>query len=249
MLLKVLHDFADAGNTVLVVEHNLDVIKTADWVIDLGPEGGSGGGQIVAVGTPEEVARESRVVHGPGAGAVLESGSPRRSAKAAKPRGKKSTADVTGNGQSRAIIVRGARQHNLKGDRRRDSPRPNDRLLRPERFRKKLAGDGHDLCRGAAPLRRKPELLRPAVRRANAKAEGRSYRRAVAGHRHRTEAHGAHAAVDRRHRDRNLRLFPDSDGAARHSRIVRTAIFRSARNRPTKSSTRSWPSRRARSCT
>ncbi len=55
MLLKVLHDLVDAGNTVLVVEHNLDVIKTADWIIDLGPEGGAGGGEIVAVGTPEEV--------------------------------------------------------------------------------------------------------------------------------------------------------------------------------------------------
>ena len=57
MLLKVLHDFASAGNTVLVVEHNLDVIKTADWVIDLGPEGGPGGGQVVAQGTPDDVAR------------------------------------------------------------------------------------------------------------------------------------------------------------------------------------------------
>ncbi|MBL9080438.1 MAG: excinuclease ABC subunit UvrA, partial [Planctomycetales bacterium] len=56
LLLKVLHDFVDAGNTVLVVEHNLDVIKTADWIIDLGPDGGAGGGQIVAQGTPEEVA-------------------------------------------------------------------------------------------------------------------------------------------------------------------------------------------------
>src|SRR5690606_3282629 len=56
MLLKVLHDFADAGNTVLVVEHNLDVIKTADWVIDLGPEGGEGGGEIIAAGRPEEIA-------------------------------------------------------------------------------------------------------------------------------------------------------------------------------------------------
>ncbi|OYV89010.1 MAG: excinuclease ABC subunit A, partial [Planctomycetia bacterium 21-64-5] len=55
MLLKVLHDFVDAGNTVLVVEHNLDVIKTADWLIDLGPEGGGEGGRIVAAGTPEEV--------------------------------------------------------------------------------------------------------------------------------------------------------------------------------------------------
>src|SRR5262249_1314476 len=59
MLLKVLHDFVDAGNTVLVVEHNLDVIKTADWIIDLGPDGGAGGGEIVAVGTPEEIAASS----------------------------------------------------------------------------------------------------------------------------------------------------------------------------------------------
>jgi excinuclease ABC subunit A len=56
MLLRVLHQLRDAGNTIVVIEHNLDVIKTADWLIDLGPEGGAGGGQIVAVGTPEQVA-------------------------------------------------------------------------------------------------------------------------------------------------------------------------------------------------
>jgi excinuclease ABC subunit A len=56
LLLKVLRQLVDAGNTMVVIEHNLDVIKTADWVIDMGPEGGSGGGQVVAVGTPEEVA-------------------------------------------------------------------------------------------------------------------------------------------------------------------------------------------------
>jgi excinuclease ABC subunit A len=55
-LLEVLHELADAGNTVVVIEHNLEVIKTADWIIDLGPEGGDGGGRIVAAGTPEEVA-------------------------------------------------------------------------------------------------------------------------------------------------------------------------------------------------
>jgi excinuclease ABC subunit A len=60
LLLKVLHGFVDAGNTVVVVEHNLDVIKTADWIVDLGPEGGAGGGNIIAQGTPEEVVRNDR---------------------------------------------------------------------------------------------------------------------------------------------------------------------------------------------
>lgn len=56
-LLEVLHRLRDHGNTVVIIEHNLDVVKTADWVIDLGPEGGSGGGQIIATGTPEQVAK------------------------------------------------------------------------------------------------------------------------------------------------------------------------------------------------
>ncbi len=56
LLLKVLHQLRDAGNTIVVIEHNLDVIKTADWIIDMGPEGGAGGGEVVGVGTPEELA-------------------------------------------------------------------------------------------------------------------------------------------------------------------------------------------------
>ncbi len=56
LLLKVLHQLRDAGNTIVVIEHNLDVIKTADWLIDMGPEGGAGGGAVVGVGTPEEIA-------------------------------------------------------------------------------------------------------------------------------------------------------------------------------------------------
>jgi excinuclease ABC subunit A len=55
-LLEVLHELVDAGNTVVVIEHNLDVVKTADWVLDLGPEGGDGGGELVAEGTPEDIA-------------------------------------------------------------------------------------------------------------------------------------------------------------------------------------------------
>jgi excinuclease ABC subunit A len=55
-LLDVLHELVDQGNTVVVIEHNLEVIKTADWIVDLGPEGGDEGGHVVAVGTPEEIA-------------------------------------------------------------------------------------------------------------------------------------------------------------------------------------------------
>jgi excinuclease ABC subunit A len=75
----------DAGNTVVVIEHNLDVIKTADWVIDLGPEGGDGGGRIVAAGTPEQIVASWE--HNPAGshtgrflGTVLTRGRPRRAA-------------------------------------------------------------------------------------------------------------------------------------------------------------------------
>jgi excinuclease ABC subunit A len=59
-LLEVLHALVEQGNTVVVIEHNLDVIKTADWIVDLGPEGGVKGGEIVATGTPEDVVKEPR---------------------------------------------------------------------------------------------------------------------------------------------------------------------------------------------
>ncbi|MGL4958223.1 MAG: ATP-binding cassette domain-containing protein, partial [Plesiomonas sp.] len=58
-LLTVLHKLRDHGNSIVVIEHNLDVIKTADWVVDLGPEGGSGGGEILVAGTPETVAQST----------------------------------------------------------------------------------------------------------------------------------------------------------------------------------------------
>ena len=59
-LLEVLHELVDQGNTMVVIEHNLEVVKTADWIIDLGPEGGDGGGEIVAIGTPEEIVKNAR---------------------------------------------------------------------------------------------------------------------------------------------------------------------------------------------
>ncbi|MEI2741743.1 MAG: excinuclease ABC subunit UvrA [Candidatus Competibacter sp.] len=70
-LLKVLHELRDRGNTIVVIEHNLDVIKTADWIVDLGPEGGGGGGKVVAVGTPEDIARHPESHTGRFLGPVL----------------------------------------------------------------------------------------------------------------------------------------------------------------------------------
>ena len=74
-LLEVLHELTDQGNTVVVIEHNLEVIKTADWIIDLGPEGGDGGGEIVAQGTPEDVAKVKRSYTGQYLAPVLAKGS------------------------------------------------------------------------------------------------------------------------------------------------------------------------------
>jgi excinuclease ABC subunit A len=71
-LLHVLHRLRDHGNTVIVIEHNLDVIKTADWIIDLGPEGGDGGGQVIVTGTPEEVAKNKKSYTGKFLRSVLE---------------------------------------------------------------------------------------------------------------------------------------------------------------------------------
>jgi excinuclease ABC subunit A len=70
-LLDVLHELVESGNTVVVIEHNLEVIKTADWIVDLGPEGGDGGGEIVAAGTPEDIARAKKSYTGQFLAAVL----------------------------------------------------------------------------------------------------------------------------------------------------------------------------------
>ena len=115
---EVLHGFVDAGNTVLVVEHNLDVIKTADWIIDIGPEGGSGGGTVVCCGTPEEIARCERSHTGRALRAVLGLGPDPAAQRLQAPlapsgrgaRGEKKFGDAA----TRSITIRGAAQHNLQ---------------------------------------------------------------------------------------------------------------------------------------
>ncbi len=116
LLLRVLHDFVDTGNTVLVVEHNMEVIKTADWIIDLGPEGGEDGGRLVAAGTPEEVARTDGSHTGLALRAVLGIGSRQRRAAAAP---------ASHIQPATAIKLRGAGQHNLKN---LDVEIPRDRM-------------------------------------------------------------------------------------------------------------------------
>ncbi|TWU29656.1 excinuclease ABC subunit UvrA [Bythopirellula polymerisocia] len=116
MLLKVLHEFVDAGNTVLVVEHNLDVVKTADWVIDVGPDGGKHGGEIIATGTPEQIIKMAEAAsaarngeafrfHTATALAPYLNGKPHSTTKPAKRESVK---------QATHITVEGASEHNLR---------------------------------------------------------------------------------------------------------------------------------------
>ena len=107
-LLDVLRGFVAAGNTVLVVEHSLDVIKTADWLIDLGPDGGAGGGEIVCAGTPEDVARCDRSVTGRALRDVLPAFAAERRAAPAAAKPKPAPVKIP------PITVKGAAQHNLK---------------------------------------------------------------------------------------------------------------------------------------
>ena len=100
-LLDVLHTLVESGNTIIVIEHNLEVIKTADWVIDLGPEGGTGGGYIVAEGPPEQVAKVSKSYTGQYLKALLgrkaELQAHRNKARTPKPKGKPKSAVARSN--------------------------------------------------------------------------------------------------------------------------------------------------------
>ncbi|MEE9294400.1 MAG: ATP-binding cassette domain-containing protein, partial [Phycisphaerae bacterium] len=123
-LLSVLHGFVDAGNTVLVVEHNLDVVKTADWIIDLGPEGGEEGGRIVAEGTPEDVAKSKASYTGQALRPVLTQGTKARRHEGTKGIPNRQSPIVNRQSSivnpppprnaSNKITVIGASQHNLK---------------------------------------------------------------------------------------------------------------------------------------
>ncbi len=125
-LLEVLRGFVEAGNTVLVIEHNLDVIKTADWVVDLGPEGGSGGGMLVATGTPEDIAACDESHTGKALRPVLDS-SLRRSRRNGKPKrnGQRPSTLNPQRSTLDTITIRGAAQHNLQGI---DVTVPRDRM-------------------------------------------------------------------------------------------------------------------------
>jgi excinuclease ABC subunit A len=110
-LLQVLHGFVDAGNTVVVIEHNLDVIKTADWIIDLGPEGGDGGGEIVVTGKPEQVAACDASHTGQALRPVLAR---RLAANGRKQKARKRKAKAEQSEPIDVLTVQGAQQHNLR---------------------------------------------------------------------------------------------------------------------------------------
>jgi excinuclease ABC subunit A len=113
LLLDVLHNFVAAGNTVLVVEHNLDVIKTADWIIDLGPEGGAAGGEIITVGTPEQIAANPKSHTGCSLAPVLAGTQHGLNRKHAADHARQEKRAVA-QGYADHISVQGAKQHNLK---------------------------------------------------------------------------------------------------------------------------------------
>ncbi|MHB1559091.1 MAG: excinuclease ABC subunit UvrA, partial [Isosphaeraceae bacterium] len=121
-LLEVLHGFTAQGNTVVVIEHNLDVIKTADWIIDMGPDGGAGGGRVIAQGTPEQVAAVAESHTGQAlkklferAAEAAKASKRKRKPAAAKKAAKNGKPKASSEEGLRAIEIRGAAQHNLKG--------------------------------------------------------------------------------------------------------------------------------------
>ena len=248
LLLKVLHDFVDAGNTVLVVEHNLDVIKTADWIIDLGPEGGAGGGRIVAVrhaGRGRRDATQSYTGQALGAGArhrrpngTAAASRRRSSAERGKPReadahhasaGRGSTTSRTSMSRSRATQMTVCCGPSGSGK----SSLAMDTIYAEgqRRYVESLSA----YARQFVGQMQKPQVdhidgLSPAIA-----IEQKNI--------------GPHAALDRRHGHRDLRL------PAHPVRPARPAALPGLRHPDRHANGRrdrrqdAWPSRRARSCT
>ncbi len=118
MLLSVLQGFVEAGNTVLVIEHNLDVVKSADWIIDLGPEGGDGGGSVIVAGTPEEIAACPASYTGHALQEILSPSSPTKARRQSRSERSPAAAAAALEAQQSSqteITIRGASQHNLQG--------------------------------------------------------------------------------------------------------------------------------------
>ena len=113
-LMGALQRLVDSGNTVLVIEHNMDVVKTADWVIDLGPEGGDAGGRVVATGPPAEVAKNIKSHTGRFLKAYLKKSGRLKRPPSSSLGVAESTASFNAAGISDAIVIKGAREHNLK---------------------------------------------------------------------------------------------------------------------------------------
>jgi excinuclease ABC subunit A len=113
-LLNALQHLVDSGNTVLVIEHNMDVVKTADWVIDLGPEGGDAGGEVVAAGPPEDVSKNGKSHTGRFLKAYLKQSGRLKRQKSSSPGVAESQPRFSKPALSNAITMKGAREHNLK---------------------------------------------------------------------------------------------------------------------------------------
>ncbi len=186
-LLEILHGFVEAGNTVLVVEHNMDVIKTADWLIDLGPEGGEEGGYVVAAGTPEQVAKAKTELHRAGP-----------AGRAARPQRQVAPADrlepPPQGGRGRGAVGRPDPRDRRPPEQPqgRDGGRaapPDDGLYGRVRLGQEQFRPGHRLQRGPAPLRRVDVHLRAAIRGAPRQAQGRADRGPLASHRDRAKRH------------------------------------------------------------
>ena len=204
----------ERGHSIIVIEHNLDVIRAADWIIDLGPEGGDAGGEIVCVGTPEDVAKCERSHTGKALRSERRLGDRRRSRQCARP--------ITDH--------RSPNHHNPHPQRARAQPQDHRRPHparqvhghhRHQRQRQEHAGVRHSLRRGPTPLSRIAQRLRAAVRPARVAARrGRDLRHPADGG-HRTTHEPRRTQEHRRDRDGGLSFPAAAVREARHAVLSR----------------------------